>query len=256
MNTELEKLAEWFKSNKLAINIDKTKFMLFRNRNVNYNDEYSLNIDNRLIERCKCFNFLGMTIDELLSWNDHIKKMQQKLSYTLYSLRRLKHLLSSDNLTTLYYSLFHSHLDYGLLLWSNTSQKNIKIVQKLQKKALRLICKKTYNAPTAQLFETTKILNIEKCILKQQHLFMYKYVNNKLPQNVKNLLTSNQNIHNYNTRQKCNPHIQKRKRQITLNCFLHQAPIKWQTLPNGLKNYKSQNTFLKHLKIYLLTAEN
>lgn len=168
-------------------------------------------------------------------------------------MRKLKYRLSSKNLKTIYYSLFHSHLEYGLLLWANTSQKNITLVQKLQKKALRLVFKTPYNAPTAHLFETSKILNINKCIEKQTHLFMYKYINNKLPSNVANLLISNENIHSYDTRQKRNPHMQKWKRHKTIHSFLHQAPLKWQRLPNEIKKCTSQNSFMNRLKKYLLT---
>lgn len=253
MNNELKQLSEWFKTNKLSLNTSKTKYMLIRNRGVFYGDEYTLNIDNRMIDRCKVFNFLGVNLDEYLLWNEHIKQLNQKLAYCTYSLKKVKYILSTENLIKLYYALFHSHLEYGMLLWCNTSMKNLNILQRMQKRVLRIIHKLPYNAPTEELFKTAKILNVNNCIDKQLLSFMYRYNTKELSLNIQNLYISNQEIHNYYTRQRNNPHIQKRNKQCTLNSFLHRAPLKWQNLPNQIKSKTSKISFNKRVKAFLLS---
>ena len=206
-----------------------------------------------MIERCETFDFLGVVFDQFITWNDHIKKLHQKLSYSLYQMRKIKNLLNYDNLKRLYYSIVHSHIEYGMLLWSNTSTKNINIIQKLQKRALRIVHKVGYNHPTEQLLQNANILNIEKTIDKHMYVLMYRYTNDQLPRSIRNLFICNQDVHQYHTRQKNNPHIKKHKRQTTLNSFLHKSPLKWQNLPISLKNKPSKSCFVNKIKKYLMT---
>lgn len=254
MNNELIELSKWFKTNKLHINISKTKYMLFRSKTKKFDDKFALNIDNRMIDRCVSFDLLGVVFDELLTWNEHIKQLHVKLSYCVYSLNKVKSFLDKDNLKRLYYSLFQSYLDYGILLWSNTTLKNIKIIQKLQKKAIRIINKTSYNAHTANLFINDNILTIEKYIDKQLYTFMYRYIHNLLPPTICTCLQPNSEIHEHNTRQRNNPHLIKSKKQIYLNSFLHKATIKWQALPTYIKTKTSKNSFTKSIKQYLIKA--
>ena len=91
MNTELNKLNEWFKANRLCINLKKTKYMLFRpsstfpkllNEHIYLNDMEVEQIGNYKNE--KFFKFLGIYIDETLSWKYHIEKVCSKLSRANY----------------------------------------------------------------------------------------------------------------------------------------------------------------------------
>ena len=83
----------------------------------------------------------------------------KRLSNCLYYINCAKNFFSKDYLLRIYYALFQSHLSYGILLWSNTSQANINLSGKAQKKAVRLISKAQYNSPTEHFFKNLKILN-------------------------------------------------------------------------------------------------
>jgi hypothetical protein len=108
VNLELQKIAQWLKANKLAINISKTKYMIFRskNRNINLNGKQiymnfnDLNVPERpelKVQLSRVFNdgnsdnqsykLLGVLFDEYLSFNQHVTQMQRKLSKSLYLLK-------------------------------------------------------------------------------------------------------------------------------------------------------------------------
>ena len=92
INHELSLIYDWLNSNKLSLNINKTKYMVFRFPQKSTNRMISLNlsIDGYLIERVKSFDFLGITINETLTWKDHIHKVSNKVSKVIGILSKFK----------------------------------------------------------------------------------------------------------------------------------------------------------------------
>ena len=92
INSELNKIADWLAVNKLSLNVQKTKFMIFhyRQRVLTENDIPRLMINNTLIERVTEFNFLGLTVNEYMNWNSYVKKIANKISRTLGVMNGLK----------------------------------------------------------------------------------------------------------------------------------------------------------------------
>ena len=133
INTELEKVNTWLKLNKLSLNAQKTKFMIFHRHQKQIKD-FNVCIDNTLIERVESFNYLGIMLNETLSWKSHIEMVGKKISKITGILYRLRKLFPENVLFTLYNSLIISYINYGLLLWGIDCHK----IEILQKKALRL----------------------------------------------------------------------------------------------------------------------
>ncbi len=92
INNELEKISDWLKTNKLSLNVKKTKYMIFHTvqRKVT---PLHLTINNTTIERVTQFDFLGLTVNENLTWKDHMNKIANKISRSLGILNKLKHTL-------------------------------------------------------------------------------------------------------------------------------------------------------------------
>ena len=74
----------------------------------------------------KCAEYLGVTFDISLSFKLHIDKLTKKLSRSVGILAKLKPYLNSKALLSLYYAIFHSHLQYGLITWSSTFKTYLK----------------------------------------------------------------------------------------------------------------------------------
>ena len=116
-----------------------------------------LKIGSDLIERVRSTKFLGLHIDDKLKWSEHIRHVKRKLSSSLYALRSARNVLSSDQLKTVYHSMFNSYIDYGISLWGSAAQTALKPIDVLQKKALRIITNSAYNAHTDPLFKNQNI---------------------------------------------------------------------------------------------------
>ena len=118
INNELSKVSGWLSSNKLSLNIKKTKFMVFHTpqRRVNYP---VLKLNNANIERVSQFNFLGVFINSTLKWDKHIAHISLKISIATGVIFRLRHIYPREILLTLYNTLILLHLSYCILVWGS-----------------------------------------------------------------------------------------------------------------------------------------
>ena len=116
INKKISKVNTWLLSNKLVLNVAKSKFMLFF-KHPKVVPTLKLLINGNPIEQVTNFNFLGITIDQNITWSDHIKKISIKVARVIGILSKLKHIFPRNILRTIYNSLIHPHLIYGLYLW-------------------------------------------------------------------------------------------------------------------------------------------
>ena len=196
INLELKKLYEWLCSNKLSINLKKTKYMLFHCKQRRFLPNLDIKINDTTIERVDTFNFLGIQIQENLSWKTHINTVANKISKTIGLFRRIKSFTPPSTLLLLYHSLILPHLQYGILLWGSCGDRLLK----LQKKALRVIFGLKYRAHTDHLFKMHNILKINDIYSLHLLKFFYKYEHGNLPEYFCNMFRSDSVNHTYNTR--------------------------------------------------------
>ena len=116
MSNELDKLHAWFTVNKLSLNISKTNYILFARRRC-VADNVSITMGRSPISRVKVTKFLGVNIDENLTWKDHISVVKSKLSKTIGIMYRASTFLNQSSLFTLYCSLFLPYMTYCLEIW-------------------------------------------------------------------------------------------------------------------------------------------
>ena len=79
MQTELDKVVKWFSANKLSINASKTKFVLFKGKNKSQNEQMSLRINTDVIKQVSSVRFLGLIINEGLTWKEHIDSVSKNI---------------------------------------------------------------------------------------------------------------------------------------------------------------------------------
>ena len=174
VNNEMEKIVKWTNSNKLSLNIDKTFFMIFKSRKKHIRITDDIKVNNMIIERIKDIQFLGVILDNHLSWNKHVIFIKNKISKSIGIINKTRKILSKDTLVTLYYSFVYPYLNYTIELWGSTTQYNLNSLHKMQKKIVRMICKVPYRSHTASLFQDLKIFNIHNIYHYHMCLLMFK----------------------------------------------------------------------------------
>ena len=171
----MESAENWFSNNAFILNKQKTQHLIFSLRECD--NEYS------------SVKLLGFHLDFKLNWNDHILQICKKLSRVIFVLRRLVQCVSISVLKNVYFALFHTHLLYGTHIWGHSS--NSSKVFKLQKQALRIMSKKSYNFHCKPLFVYFEILTFP-CVYIYSCLV---YVKERLSE-----YSIRADIHSYNTR--------------------------------------------------------
>jgi hypothetical protein len=200
--------------------------------------------------------FLGVLIDDKLSFKDHVSSIRKKLSKSLYLLNSVKNVLPAKTLLLLYYSMFHSHLIYAIQLWSCTSQSLINSLFKLQKKAIRIIANAKFNAHTEPLFKQLEILPLPDLISFFNLQFMHRFIYNLLPLAfVGEWMTNERNIGDNSMRLR---NFDNLLIQQPNQCYLNRLPFfslprTWESFPsNTLKSIRQKTLFDLNLKQFYI----
>jgi hypothetical protein len=198
---------------------------------------------------CRAYKYLGIYLDEHLSFDQHVKHISNKLNKSMYCMRAAKTNLNLQGLRALYFALIHSHLSYCPSILSCLSNTNKKTLLKVQKKAIRLITKSKYNAHTAPLFLELKILPFDKIIKQGKLIFMHSINFQYAPKAFTNIWTKNgsrqgdlnQNL-NLNLRNDNLFKIPAPRIELFKRMTLYSLPLEWNSSGN-LMFYENQLTF-------------
>ena len=260
-NKLLASLSNYMTSNKLHINMSKCCFIEFKQTKNDITDEHEhddiiiddheLILNDMPIKKVKYTKFLGVTIDEELNWNQHFTELKRKLYHSLSTLNRIKHCVPDNLHKDLYFTLFESHLGYGISVWGGSPQSKLDVIHKIQKKVIRIMFGDTeaYNEKFktsarcrefgsqrlgAEFYmkEHTKPLFEKHSILTVQNLYSYHCFNEVLK--ILKLKTPYPLYSNYQiSRRKYLTHI-KLLPPIPAKHFIYRSSIIWNTIREKL----------------------
>ena len=200
INHDLTCLCEWLRSNKLALNVSKTEVIIFKRPNTKLNYKYKFRIDGHKIDPKSTIKYLGLLLDEHLTWKPFISKLKTKLTRAIGIISKLRHSTPLPFLKTVYHALFGSHLNYGCQLWGLSSETHTNSIQKLQNRALRKLTFTNLFNNISPVYKDLNIIKFNDHIHLLNCIFMFQFENNLLPQAFNSFSNLVSNGHNYNTR--------------------------------------------------------
>ena len=165
MNSEMKNLSEWFIANKLSLNIKKSNYIIFTPRQKRQTLDLLLEINNHRLERVKETSFLGVILDESLTWKSHISYVASKISKSIGIIYSSSFCLIRLTLRTLYFALVYPYLNYCVIIWGATYPSNLNRLLLLQKEVVRILSNASYDAHTSPLFKSKMILKFEDIYL-------------------------------------------------------------------------------------------
>ena len=257
VNKELKKVKIWLDVNKLSLNIDKTNFIIFKSPRHFSPDKVSIKIGNFPINQTCYVKFLGVLLDENLSWKYHLTELSKKLARTCGMFFKIRHFLPINILICLYNSLFSPFLQYGILVWGLTFETYINSVFLLQKRVIRAISFEHFTAPTTPIFSDLKILKLHDLFKLKMLIFVYESVNKFSPICFHNIFDSVASVHQYGTRQAGKDNIfliQKNTNQYGLRSVHYHGAKCWNDIPVDIKRSPSVNIFRRKLKALLFQS--
>jgi hypothetical protein len=263
VNAELKKIARWFRSNKMAVNVSKTKFIIFHTKGRVVDNNIQLIYDdnepnennpalikpierihsNHQVKSSRSYKLLGIHLDENLTFDYHTQSTITKLNRSLYCISKTKNFLPKPALKSLYYALIHSHLTYCPIITSCATAKNIKKISQLQKKAIRIISGKQYHAHTNPIFKELRILPYTSHIRYAKLLFMHSVVNKYSPKSFYNTWQTNMNREpTHNLRNQDDIPLPHPRIELFKRSPLYTLPYEWNKL-GGDRFQQNKTTF-------------
>ena len=155
VNNVFSQLNKLFDDNSIILNYKKTQYVHFTLK-VTVHHDAPIGYNNNFISNSTSTKFLGVIIENTLSWKAHIDHFLPKTCMACYSVAMIKPFMCQENLKSIYYLYFHSLMTYGINFWDNSTH-SIHVFQ-LQKEVNRII---TYSRPRdscRQLFKKLRIL--------------------------------------------------------------------------------------------------
>ena len=209
---------------------------------------------NSPIEQVNQYKYLGLIIDDKLSWKAHIQYLKSKLSKALGLLFRVRRYLTKRSLLLLFHSLFNSHIQYGILCWARCSKTAMQPLITLFNKAIKCINFKDFeNEDVLELMHKNKILHINELFKLELAKFMFRYVNRLLPTNFNNFFVPITSIHNYHTRASTNNFfIPRKNKHKGLSALGFLGARLWSEIPNSIKIKSSLHSFTSNLRNHFL----
>lgn len=171
----LKQINKWLHNNLLYLNTNKTKFITFSPTKVGQPDRGHLILHScncmasvcrgdscKIIERTESIKYLGLNIDQHVSWKKHVSELCNKLRKFLYYFRILRGFCDKSLLKIIYISLVQSILEYGIHVWGSVYPSHLNSLEVVQKAILKIILGRPRDYPSIQLFREFQVLNLKQ----------------------------------------------------------------------------------------------
>ena len=241
-------LVDWYKANQLSLNIDKIVLIKFWPNN---DKEFRIKIGQIDVINQSHTKFLGVIIDDQLSWREHCNTLYNKLLVNKCLLQNAQNLLPMSSLLGVYYAHVYSHIMYGLSVWgtmiSKTQQKRL---YKVQNACVRIIANMPKNFGVDALYKSFNVIRFPDLIKQEQYKLGYKISCKILPEPIIALFDKKggKKCHRYPTRNKNTPNIQKHTNPQMNSSFLCQSVNNFMQLPGITKKCPNLSYFCNQIK--------
>jgi len=240
----LKSIKDFFSDHQLLLNLSKTNFTCFDTKTNTNSVLPTLQLDGIGINIVEKTKFLGLYIDNRLSWNYHIDHVANKISSGLFALYRLSKICNLGSLKLVYFSHIHSHLSFGISIYGGTSQTNMDRLLILQKKAIRIMLKLNWQESVKDKFKELGIMTVYSNYIYQ--CILHTVQNSKTVSLVGD-------FHQYFTRNRNNFSIPSHRLRFFEKTPIYMGMKSYNALPTILKNCTNFSKFKNNLKIYFLT---
>ena len=192
VNSELKLLSQWLNLNRLALNVSKTNFVIFRSTKKPLYHNVVLIMNRKALAQKDHIKYLGVLMDEHLLWRYQIISVSKKISRGTGILAKLRGHMEQKLLLNIYYCVVFSHLSYGIQAWGSACSTYLDVLRVIQNKAVRILSGKQYFQIYGQpagplpssspLYKELKILNLNDIYRFNIAKFVYQTLCGESPE--------------------------------------------------------------------------
>ena len=204
----------------------------------------TIDLPNQTIKITSHIKFLGVILDENLTWNQHINEICSKLKRLFGIFYNIRNYLSKDNIKTIYYALVYSRIKYGITVYGQACKTKMQRIQTLQNQLLKVISCKEYRFSTDELHDEFEFLLIKDIANQEIVAFVHNYFSKSLPPVFEGYFETLASNHNKNTRNGGNLiTIISHKTDIAASSIRIQGAKLWNKLDNTIKQIPKVKQF-------------
>ena len=254
----IDDVTNWYDKNKLVLNAEKCNVMLVRSKHklsqVNENECLDVLINQTLVSQVTNTDYLGINIQNTLSWDAQIHKVCKQLSRKVGMLSRIRKSTPRDILIKIYMSSIQPTIDYAITVWGNTTLANINNIQRIQNYAARIVTNEFdyVNIRGAELVRQLKWMSVKQRYEYFCLLLMFKCVHGQAPDYLCNNVIMECEIANRETRATYsnNVHVPYTTTEYARRTLIYNGAKLWNTLPSHVKNVCNIEYFKSHVKLF------
>lgn len=251
MNAELAGFVDWLRWKKLQLNVSKTKSMIVTTRRLN-DISRSVMVDGEAVERVEAIKYLGVMLDEKLNFNEHIDYTIRKAARKYGIMCRISRYLTSEAKIHVYNSLIAPHFDYCASILFLATRTQLKRMQVLQSRVMRLILKCDRLTSRQLMLECLQWMSVRQRIEYNTLVFVFRIRKGMAPKYLTETVVHGSDIHQYNTRQADDLRLLQCKKTCTQNSLLYKGYNLFNQLPGEAKLTSNINEFKRHCKTFVL----
>ena len=247
-------VSKWYQRNNITVNAEKSCCMLVRSKNKNVSDVVDISIDGDTIKPVTSMNYLGLEIEETLSWNKYVDKLSKKMTFKISKLARLSKSIPKDILLKIYNSTIQPNIDYAISVWGSTTESNLNKIQRLQNHAARIIMKNFdyVNTRGIELVHQLSWMNVRERLFYFQTLMIFKCIFGLAPDYLCNNVIMDIEISKVTTRKHpMNLYVPFPECNLQKNMLFNKGARQWNALPGYLKECTNIEHFKRLLKNHI-----
>ena len=236
LQPDLDSFSKWCNSNKLSLNVAKTKLMIFGTRQkVKKAKNTQVYMNNQLLQTVPTYKYLGFTLDSVLSFNSHVSNVINLVLYKLNLLSKIRRFLKSATALKIYKSMILPYFDYGDIIYGSANKDGLDKLQRLQNKGLKLCMGYDRRHNTDDLHREAKCPKLESRRSAHINNFMFNRID-------RSDLVDNRPIR---TRAHDAPlfRVDIPKNETFKRSVAYAGSTKWNALPTEMRNIKSTAVF-------------
>ena len=246
-NEVVGRMSDWCVNNGIKLNSKKTIAVQFgpKNRKIDYS--LLIKIENKSIEEAANTKFLGVFLDQKLTWNPHIEALLPKLSSHCFLMRNIRSTVSQEILRLTYFGLVQSSITYGLIHWGQAS--DAVQVFRAQKKIIRVMAGVKPLTPCKEYFRLLKCMTLPSLYIYSLIVFIIK---NKTATSHRQ---QRREVHDHATRYRNElvlPYSRLTIGQNNPNYMGVKCWNKLQRITHNFSNASSDKQFKNKLKMFLI----
>ncbi len=182
LQQDLNRISRWLVSNKLFLNVGKSKSMLVGSKfHRDIGTPLTIHCGGEELEEVSSYKYLGVMVDKHVTFEAHAEYISGKVSKRLGSLSRSRKYMNSETSLMLYKSLVVSLFDYCDTVYQIMLAKDLAHLQVLQNKACRIILQQNRFSHASDLHCDLKLPYLSQRRELHTLVIMYKIVSNTAP---------------------------------------------------------------------------